>query len=136
MSAPGRWSIADSVRLVAVALLLAQGAIHLQQYEGPISAVPTINTLFVLNAVGAAVIALVLAGSRRLGAQLAAFAGFGLTLSALVALAITRSGTLFQYPEPALRDAVVLAAVVELAVVLALAAFLLIRRREAARARS
>lgn len=53
MSAPGRWSIADSVRLVAVALLLAQGAIHLQQYEGPISAVPTINTLFVLNAVGA-----------------------------------------------------------------------------------
>jgi hypothetical protein len=55
------WTTSDSLRVTAVALLLAEGAIHLQQYEGPLNAVPTINTLFVLNAIGAAAIALVLA---------------------------------------------------------------------------
>lgn len=130
MTGAGAWSASDAMRLLAVVLLLAQGAIHLQQYEGPLNAVPTINTLFVLNAAGAAAIALVLAGSRGFGAVLGAFAGFGLTLGALVSLAISRTGTLFDYSEPALREAVVLAAIVELAVVLALAAFLLVRRRE------
>jgi len=108
------WTAADALRLVAVALLLVEGAIHLQQVEGPLNAVPTINTLFTLNAVGAAAIALVLAGSRGFAAVLGSLAALGLTLGALVSL----------------RAAVVLAAVVELAVVLALAAFLLARRRE------
>lgn len=132
MSGARGWGASDTVRVLAVALLLAEGAIHLQQYEGPLNAVPTINTLFVLNAAGAAVIALVLAGSRGFGAVLAAFAGFGLTLGALVSLAISRTGTLFDYSEPTLRTAVGLAAGVELAVVLVLAAFLLIRGRQAA----
>jgi hypothetical protein len=92
--------------------------------------VPTINTLFVLNAAGAAAIALVLAGSRGYAALLGALAGLGLTLGALVSLAITRAGTLFEYSEPTLRAAVGFAAIVELAVVLALAAFVLARRRE------
>jgi len=127
------WTRSDGLRLLAVALLLAEGAIHLQQYEGPLNAVPTINALFVLNAVGAAGIALVLAGSRGIGAVLAALAGLGLTLGALVSLAITRAGTLFSYSEPTLRAAVGLAAFVELAVVLALAAFLLSSRRERTR---
>lgn len=121
---------ADGLRLVAVALLLVEGAIHLQQVEGPLNAVPTINTLFLLNAVGAAVLALVLAGSRGFVAVLGSLAALGLTLGALVSLAISRAGTIFDYSEPTLRSAVVLAAVVELAVVLALAAFLLARRRE------
>jgi hypothetical protein len=124
------WTRSDGLRLLAVALLLAEGAIHLQQYEGPLNAVPTINTLFVLNAAGAAAIALVLAGSRGYVALLGALAGLGLTLGALVSLAITRAGTLFEYSEPTLRAAVGFAAIVELAVVLALAAFVLARRRE------
>jgi hypothetical protein len=124
------WSPADGLRLLAIALLLAEGAIHLQQYEGPLNAVPTISTLFVLNAIGAAAIALMIAGSRNLVAILGSLAGIGLTLGALVSLAITRTGTLFDYSEPTLRPAVVYAAVVELAVVLALACFLLVRRRE------
>ncbi|HEY1537903.1 MAG TPA: hypothetical protein VGF63_00790 [Solirubrobacteraceae bacterium] len=118
------------MRLAAVALLLVEGAIHLQQYEGPLHAVPTIDTLFVVNAVAAAAIALVLAGSRGFVAVLASLAAVGMTLGALVSLAVTRTGTLFDYSEPTLRTAVVLAACVELAVVLALAAFLLSRRRE------
>jgi len=120
----------DGLRLLAVALLLAEGAIHLQQYEGPLHAVPTINSLFVLNAVGAAGIALVLAGSRGHVSVLGALAGLGLTLGALVSLAVTRVGTLFGYSEPTLRAAVGFAAFVELAVVFALAAFLLARRGE------
>jgi len=124
------WTGSDGLRVLAVALLLAEGAIHLQQYEGPLNAVPTINSLFVLNAVGAAGIGLVLAGSRGLVSVLAALAGLGLTLGALVSLAITRTGTLFAYSEPTLRAAVGLAAIVELAVVFALAAFVLARRRE------
>jgi hypothetical protein len=76
---------------LAVALLLAEGAVHLQQVEGPLKAVPTINTLFVLNVVGAAIVALVLAGSRERVAVLAALAGLSLTLTALVSLAIRES---------------------------------------------
>lgn len=120
----------DGPRLLAIALLLIEGAIHLQQYEGPLRAVPTINTLFVLNALGAATLALMLAGSRGSVGFVASFAALGLTLGALVSLAITRAGTLFAYSEPTLRTAVVLAAAVELAVVLALTAYLLARRRE------
>ena len=130
MSGGRAWTRADGLRLLAVVLLLAEGAIHLQQYEGPLNAVPTIGTLFVLNAMGAAAIALVLAGSRGFASLLAALAGLGLTLGALVSLAITRTGTLFSYSEPVLRAAVGFAAIVELAVVLALAAFVLARRRE------
>jgi hypothetical protein len=118
---------AGGLRLLAVALLLVQGGIHLQQVEGPLTAVPTINTLFVLNAIGAAGIALVLAGSREWVALLGALAGLGLTLTALVSLAISRASTLFAYSEPTLRPAVTLAAIVELAVVIALAGFVLAR---------
>jgi hypothetical protein len=123
------FGVADGLRLVAVALLLFEGAIHLQQVEGPLSSVPTINTLFALNAVGAAGIALVLAGSRAGVAVLGALAGLALTLGALVSLAISRADTLFAYSEPTLRPAVTLAAAVELATVLALAGFMLARRR-------
>jgi hypothetical protein len=129
------WTPSDGLRLLAVALLLVEGAIHLQQYEGPLHAVPTINALFVLNALGAAGIGLVLAGSRGHVAVLGALAGLGLTLGALVSLAITRTGTLFSYSEPTLRAAVGIAAIVELAVVFALAAFVLVRRRERATVR-
>jgi len=128
MTQRGAWTGTDALRLVAVALLLVQAGIHLQQYEGPLNAVPTIGPLFVLNAVGAGAIALLLAGSRGFVSLLASLAGLGLTLGALVSLAITRAGTLFDYSEPTLRAAVVASAVVELALVLALAAFLLANR--------
>lgn len=124
----------DWLRFLAVALLLVEGGIHLQQVQGPLNAVPTINRLFVLNAFGAAGVALVLAGARQRVAVLAALAGLGLTIGALVSLAITRHGTLFQYSEPTLRTAVALAAVVELAVVLALSAFIVLRLRQATQA--
>ena len=130
MTDRGALRATGGLRLLAVALLLAEGAVHLQQVEGPLKAVPTINTLFVLNAVGAAATALVLAGSRERVAVLAALAGLSLTLTALVSLAISRVSTLFDYSEPTLRPAVTLAALVELAAVLALAGFVLARLRQ------
>lgn len=133
MTAGRAFGRADGLRLLAVALLLVEGAIHLQQVEGPLSAVPTINTLFTLNAIGAAVIGLLLAGSRQRVAVLGALAGLGLTLGALVSLAITRADTLFDYSEPMLRTAVTLAAAVELATVLALSGFVLARLRDVRR---
>lgn len=122
---------ADATRLLCVALLLFEGGIHLQQVVGVLRDVPTINTLFVLNAIGAAVIALVLAGSRGTIATLAALGGLALTVPALVSLAIARAGTLFDYSEPTLRSAVVLTGIGELAAVLALCAFVTLQiRRE------
>jgi hypothetical protein len=117
---------ADLVRYLAVVLLLATGAIHLQQFEGPLRAVPTIGPLFVLNAIGAAVLALALAGVRGDLARLAALAAIAMTLGDLVALAISRVTVLFNYSEPTLRPAVTLAAIVEVAAVAALGALVVV----------
>lgn len=116
---------ADLVRCAGVALLLVVGGIHLQQFEGPLRPVPTIGPLFVLNAVGAAVLALALAGVRGDLAKLAALGGIAMTLGALVALAITRVTFLFDYSEPTLRPAVTLAAVVEVVTVAVLGGLVL-----------
>ncbi len=120
----------DGLRFAAIALVLLEGGIHLQQYEGTLHSVPTINTLFVLNAIGAAAVALILAGSRDELGVLAALVGIGLTLGALASLAIARVSILFDYSEPTLRGVVALAAIVELAAVLALAGFIAGRLRE------
>lgn len=128
-----RPTTADWLRYAAIALLLFQGGIHLQQYEGPLNPVPTISTLFVLNAIGAAAIALMLASSRGHLAVLGALQGLGLTLGALVSLAISRESTLFDYTEPTLRAAVTLTTIVELAAVLVLCAFLYVWLAERSR---
>ncbi len=123
----GDLRLSDWLRFLAVALLLVEAGIHLQQFEGPLRHVPTISTLFVLNAVGGATIALALSAGRGVTAALAALAGIGLTLGALVSLAISRADTIFEYSEPYLRAAVTFAALVELGAVLALSAFLITR---------
>lgn len=113
----------DWLRYAAIALILVEGGIHLQQFEGPLNMVPTINALFVANAVTAGAIALVLAASRGTGSIAAALAGIGFTIGSLISLAISRTGTLFDFSEPTLRAAITLATVVELAAVVALSAY-------------
>lgn len=127
-----RVSSGDRLRVAAIALLLFEGGIHLQQYRGILHFVPTINTLFLLNAVSAALIALTLAASRNEVAILAALSGIGMTVVALVSLAIARAGVLFGYSEPTLRAAVVLATVVELTTIVVASAFVVARVREMA----
>ena len=122
----------DRIRFLAIGLLLCEGGVHLQQYESFLHSVPTINTLFLLNAVSAAVIALALAACRNEIAILLAISAIGMTVTGLVSLAIARQSVLFNYSEPTLRFPVLFAALVELATVLVASRFVAVRLREIA----
>ena len=114
------------LRDVGAAATLAVGAVHFQQYLDFIHDVPTISVLFVLNGIGAGLVAVLLQTRVR---ALAALGGIGLSVGALVSLAISMTrGGLFDYVEPTFRGAVVLSIVVEAVAVLALAGYLLARR--------
>ncbi len=115
-------------RRLAAVLILVVGAVHLQQYADFIRDVPTIGTLFALNAVGAGVIVAMLTVPRM--RVLAAIGGIGLCLGSLVsvALSFTSSG-IFEYTEQSLRTPIAIAIAAEVAGVIALAAGLLRGRR-------
>jgi len=120
----------DRLRFLAIGLLLCEGGIHLQQYESFLHLVPTINTLFLLNAISAALIALALAASRNRVAVLLALSAIGMTVIALISLAIARESVLFNYSEPTLRFPVLFAALAELGTVLVASRFVALRIRE------
>jgi hypothetical protein len=122
----------DRLRFLAIGLLQCEGGVHLQQYESFLHSVPTINTLFLLNAVSAALTALTLAASRNSIAILLALGTIGMSVVALVSLAIARESVLFSYSEPTLRFPVLFAALVELATVLVASRFVAARIRELA----
>jgi voltage-gated potassium channel Kch len=130
MTRATRLGTGDRLRFLVIALVLCEGGVHLQQYQSFLHSVPTINTLFLLNAVSAAVIALALAASRDRVAIFTGLSAIGMTVVALVSLAIARAGVLFNYSEPTLRGPVLFAAIVELAAVLAASAFIIVRIRE------
>ena len=114
-------------RLGAIAIL-AVGAVHLQQYLAGYRSVPTIGSLFLLNAVSAGVVAIgLLAPIERIGhhrrpeltSGLLAGAGMALAGGSLVALFVSETGTLFGFSETGYSTAIVLAMIAEaLAVVL------------------
>jgi hypothetical protein len=94
-------------RFGAVAVLVV-GAVHLQQYLGDYHAIPTIGPLFLLNAIGSAVVAvgLLLPVERWLGRRrgeiavgLVALGGVAIALGALVSLYIAETSTLFGFSE-------------------------------------
>lgn len=114
----------DSARYLGAGLILFVGGVHLQQNLAFIGEVPTVGTLFILNAVGAGGIALALAGSRS---SLPALAGMALAIGALVSVAIALYATFFGYVET-WRLPTVLAVVSEIAAVAVLAAFIRARR--------
>jgi hypothetical protein len=110
---------------------LVVGVVHLQQYADLISEVPTIGGLFLLNGLGAGVVAILLAtGHARWGA----LGGIGLSAGALVSVAISMSDHgLFDYTEPTLRPAVVIAIAAEAAAIVLLLAYLVTQRLSAPR---
>ncbi len=114
----------DSLRYLGAALILFVGGVHLQQYISFMKDVPTVGTLFMLNAIGAGAIALGIAGSRS---SLPPLGGIGLCLGALVSVAIALYATFFDYTET-WRTPTVLAVVSEVLAVAVLAAFILRRR--------
>jgi hypothetical protein len=114
-------------RLGAIAIL-AIGAVHLQQYLDGYRSVPTIGSLFLLNAVSSGVVAIALAAPlermlnhRRaeLTSGLLAGAGLAIAVGSLIALFVSETGTLFGFSETGYGTPIVLAIIAEgLAVVL------------------
>jgi hypothetical protein len=117
--------------------LLAVGAVHLDQYLGLYSAIPTIGTLFVLNFAGATALGLgVLSpiervlGRRRGGAVvgLLALSGIALAITSFVFLAVSEHTPLFGFMEPGYDPTAILASRVgEVATVVLLGSFLAAR---------
>lgn len=116
-----------ALRYTSAALLLAEGAIHLQQWLSFISTVPYVGPLFLLNAPSTAVLALALAAWPARAVP-AALGGVAVTLGAIVSLLLALGGGFLGYQD-VLRTAVVLALAVEGAAVLALGAYLAVRAR-------
>jgi hypothetical protein len=124
---------ADVLRYLGALATLVGGAVHLQQYADFISDVPTIGVLFGLNGLGAGVVAILLATRH---APLGALGGIVVSAGALVSLAISMTDNgLFDYTEPALRSAVVIAIAAEAAAIVLLLAYLVTQRRSTPRPR-
>lgn len=125
--------LATILRVTGALALLAMGVIHLQRYLGAdYSAIPTIGTLFLLNFVGALVLAIALLGpieriAGRRGASLVAAAGAGMAATSIAFLLISEHTTLFGFREAGYGPAIVLALAVEAVAVVALVAFLAVR---------
>ena len=115
---PVRRRVWLAARVLGALSLLAVGAVHLQQYEGLYSAIPTIGTLFVWNFVGATVLGLGLLVpfermSRRWGPLVvAALALGGVALAAVsyVFLLVAERRPLFGFMEPGYHPAAIRAA--------------------------
>lgn len=141
-----------TLRFLGALAILAVGAIHLQQYIGAnYSAIPTIGTLFLLNAIASAIVGIgLLAPITRVASAHRADAWTGLlaltavmiAAGSLVALFISESGGLFGFTESGYRAAIVAAIVAETATIALLGPVAAVkltgtaRRKETARHRS
>jgi hypothetical protein len=119
-----------TMRILGALALLAVGAVHLQQYLGAgYRMIPTIGPLFLLNAIGSAIVglALVLPLERRLPGRIGngavaalATAAVLIALGSLIALFVSESGSLFGFSESGYRTAIVIAIVAEAATIVLL----------------
>ena len=115
--------ILRAMRICGALALLAVGAVHLQEYAGSgYDRIPTIGTLFLLNAIGCAVVGIgLLAPIRRWFAQrrsdmltgLLALGGVLIAAGSLIALFISEAGTLFGFSEHGYRTAIIAAIAAE-----------------------
>ena len=117
---------ADVLRYLGALATIVVGAVHLQQYADFISDVPTIGVLFLLNAAGAGVVVVLLATRR---AVLGAVGAIALSAVAIVSILISMTDRgLFDYTEPTLRAAVVIAIVAEALAIALLLGYLALGR--------
>jgi hypothetical protein len=123
-------------RYLGAVAVLAVGVDHLEQYYVDYyRAVPTIGTLFVLDFISAAVIAVGLLLplrrlTRRFGDRLLtllALAGIGIGAGTLAGLLVSENVGLFGFMEVGYRSAIVLSIVFDIAAVAFLSAFLALR---------
>ena len=123
-----------AVRYLGALLLIAAGAVHLQQYFGVYyRVIPVIGPLFLASfVIGLALGLALLAPIERLGrwaAALAAVGGIAFAAGTIIGLEISESGTLFGFHEHGYRLAIVLSIVFEGAAIVLLGAYLLGLRR-------
>jgi hypothetical protein len=121
-------------RVLAAALIVASGVVHLQQYYGVYyRVIPTIGPLFLADFVLALLIAIaLLAPVARISAPLATLVKVGAILfaaGAIAGLEISESGTLFGFHEHGYRLAVVLSIIFEAGAIVVLVASLMAQRR-------
>jgi hypothetical protein len=114
--------IMRAARLLGALSILGVGAVHIQQYSVGYSTVPTIGTLFLLNAISAGVVGfgLLLPLGRMLDRRrgdaavgVLALAGVGIAVGSLIALFISETGTLFGFSEGGYRTVIDIAIAVE-----------------------
>ena len=121
------------LRTLGAVAVLVVGAVHVQQYFGDeYGSVAVIGPLFLLNFAGATVIGLGLlvpAARMRLVHLLLALGGIGLAATSFVFLFVSEYHSLFGFREDGYRLAIVVALVAEVVAVLALAAYIAVRRR-------
>lgn len=127
--APDRPPAAQAARYLAAVLLIAAGAVHLQQYFAVYyRVIPVIGPLFVANFAIAVLLGLaLLAPIERLGRwlpPLAAAGGIGFAAGTIIALQISESGTLFGFHEHGYRTAIVLSIAFQGAAIVLLASYL------------
>ncbi len=116
-----------TMRYLGALAILAVGAVHLQQYSGAdYRKIPTVGTLFLLNAIGSAVVGFGLLApvkrmvpARREDAAIAmlALTAVAIAVGSLVALFISESGSLFGFSESGYRTPIVLAIIAEAATI-------------------
>jgi hypothetical protein len=130
----GRSIIAKTSRYLGALAVVATGGAHIEQYAvDSYSTVPTIGTLFLLNFIGAIVIAVgLIAPIRRVTGRYtdvvrAVFAGggIGLAVLSLAGLFVSEISGLFGFVEHGYRMAIVVAIAVEVAATVFLVAFLI-----------
>jgi hypothetical protein len=105
------------LRLICAALVGVIAGVHLQQYIAFMSEVPTVGTLFLLNAAGGAGLMVALLSRERMVRVLASVGSLGLAIGSLVSIGIALSGSFLGYSEPSLRSAIVIAVVAEAGVI-------------------
>ena len=127
--AGGRRHPLYALRFLGAVAVLGVGAVHIDQYFAVhYEVVPVIGTLFLLNLIGAAAIALllILPTERLLGVAvvgLLALVGIALATSSGVFLLVSEHTTLFGFMENGYRTAIVLSFIAEGATVALLGAY-------------
>lgn len=127
--APDRTPAAQAARYLAAVLLIAAGAVHLQQYFAVnYRVIPVIGPLFLANFAIAVLLGLALLapieGLGRWLRPLAAAGGIVFAAGTIIALQISESGTLFGFHEHGYRTAIVLSIAFQGAAIILLASYL------------
>ncbi len=121
-ASPPRSFVPSALRILGAVALLVSGAVHLQQYLGAgYRNIPTIGTLFLLNAIAAGIVGLAI---LLRASALLVLLGVAIAVGALVSLIVSLSTPIFGFMETQTNLPVSVALASEAAAILLLGASL------------